>query len=222
MQQGLAALGYKVARTDGRIDGSTREAIRRFASQQKVKAPETPDEDFLVLLDQEREAKGLDAGPPSDQAAAPPTAQAEVDDPAKKARVLRAQKALATLGLLQATPNGKLGPATRKALGEAKVPFTDNDIDESVVAQLEDRAQAVREQQVAQAAAQATKEREERAAQAAAAQAAKEREKAAPPVMVQKQPEPKASAPSPPPGPKYAQLPDRHDGDSEHPAGRSE
>src|SRR4051794_9610229 len=193
MQQGLAALGFKVARTDGRIDGSTREAIRRFASQQKVKAPETPDDDFLSLIDQAREAKGLAAGPPSDQAVPPPTAQAEVDDPAKKARVLRAQKALATLGLLQATPNGKLGPATKKALGLAKAPVTDDDIDESVVAQLEDRAQAVREQQIAQAATQATKEREERAAQAAAAQAAKEREKAAPPVIVQKQPEPKAS-----------------------------
>ena len=48
VQQGLAALGFKVARTDGRIDGSTREAIRRFASQQKVKAPETPDDDFLL------------------------------------------------------------------------------------------------------------------------------------------------------------------------------
>src|SRR3954454_12426156 len=199
VQQGLAALGFKVARTDGRIDGSTREAIRRFASQQKVKAPETPDDDFLSLIDQAREAKELAAGPPSDQAVPPPTAQAEVDDPAKKVRVLRAQTALATLRLLQATPNGKLGPATRKALSSAKTPFTDNDIDESVVAQLEDRAPAVREQQIAQAAAQATKEREERAAQAAAAQAAKEREKAAPPVMAQKQPETKASAPSPAP-----------------------
>ena len=40
VQQGPAALGYKVARTrrqDRRVD---REAIRRFASQQKVKAPE--------------------------------------------------------------------------------------------------------------------------------------------------------------------------------------
>src|SRR3954453_20097828 len=189
VHQGVAALGYNVARADGKIDGSTREAIRRFASQRKVKAPETLDESFLDRLDQEREAKGLDAGPPSDQAVPPPTAQAEVDDPAKKARVLRTQHALNDLGLLAPKPTGNLGSQTRAALGKAKIPFTDSDIDELAVEQLEVRAQAAREEGVAQALA------------------AKQREKAAPlPTMARKEPTPQETTP-PTPSSKQAQQP---------------